>query len=119
MRVIATTIAVGNRVIVFPSEINPVIAGELIQVIETSDIPAGVVNILFADHNDVAKHTAMHMDIDAVWCEETAAISSMIEEHSATNFKRTWAQMNDVDRDPRILDHAIEKKTVWIPRGEG
>ena len=39
----------------------------------TSDIPAGVVNILFADHNDVAKHTAMHMDIDAVWCEETAA----------------------------------------------
>ena len=59
VRMIAATIAVGNRVIVFPSEINPIIAGELIQVIETSDIPAGVVNILFADHSDVAKHTAM------------------------------------------------------------
>ena len=119
VRVIATTIAVGNRVIVFPSEINPVIAGELIQVIETSDIPAGVVNILFADHSDVAKHTAMHMDIDAGWCEEIAAISSMVEEHSATNLKRTWTQVNAAMEIREFLDHAIEKKTVWIPWGEG
>ena len=119
VRVIATNIAVGNRVIVFPSEVNPVIAGELIQVIETSDIPAGVVNILFADHSDIAKHTAMHMDIDAVWCAETAAISSMIEEHSATNLKRTWTQVNDATEIREFLDHAVEKKTVWIPWGEG
>ena len=116
---IAATIAVGNRVIVFPSEFNPVIAGELIQVIETSDIPAGVVNILFADFSDVAKHTAMHMDIDAVWCEEPAAISSIIEEHSATNLKRTWTQMNHATEIREFLDYAIEKKTVWIPWGEG
>jgi len=119
VRIMAATIAVGNRVIVFPSEINPVIAGELIQVIETSDIPAGVVNILFADHRDVAKHTAMHMDVDAVWCAETAAISSMIEEHSATNLKRTWTQVNDATEIHEFLDHAVEKKTVWIPWGEG
>jgi len=119
VRMIAATIAVGNRVIVFPSEINPVIAGELIQVIETSDIPAGAVNILFADHSDVAKHTAMHMDIDAVWCAETAAISSIIEEHSATNLKRTWTQVNLATEIREFLDQAIEKKTVWIPWGEG
>jgi aldehyde dehydrogenase (NAD+) len=119
VRMIAATIAVGNRVIIFPSEINPVIAGELIQVIETSDIPAGAVNILFADHSDVAKHTAMHMGIDAVWCEETEAISSMIEEHSATNLKRTWTQVNVATEIREFLDHAVEKKTVWIPWGEG
>jgi aldehyde dehydrogenase (NAD+) len=119
VRMIAATIAVGNRVIVFPSEINPIIAGELIQVIETSDIPAGVVNILFADHSDVAKHTAMHMDIDAIWSAETAAISSTIEAHSATNLKRTWAHVNGATDIREFLDHAIEKKTVWIPWGEG
>jgi aldehyde dehydrogenase (NAD+) len=119
VRMIAPTIAVGNRLIVFPSEVNPIIAGELIQVIETSDIPAGVVNILFAEHSDVVKHTAMHMDVDAVWCEETASIASMVEEYSATNLKRTWIQANAATGIREFLDHAIEKKTVWIPWGEG
>ena len=119
VRMIAATIAVGNRVTVFPSEVNPVIAGELIHVIETSDIPAGAVNILFADQSDIAKHTAMHMDIDAVWCAETTTISSTIEEHSATNLKRTWTQLNDATEIREFLDHAVEKKTVWIPWGEG
>ena len=53
------------------------------------------------------------------WCEETAAISSMIEEHSATNLKRTWTQMNAATEIREFLDHAVEKKTVWIPWGEG
>ena len=61
----------------------------------------------------------MHMDIDAVWSEETAAISSMIEEQSAKNLKLTWTQMNAVTEIREFLDHAVEKKTVWIPWGEG
>ena len=119
VRVIASTIAMGNRLIVFPSEVNPVIAAELIQIIETSDIPAGVVNILFAEHSDLAKHAAMHMDIDAVWCTQTAQICSTIEEHSAINLKRTWTQVSAETDIREFLDHAIEKKTVWIPWGEG
>ncbi len=119
VRMIASSIAVGNRLIIFPSEINPVIAGELIQVMETSDIPAGVVNILFAKHTDVAKHAALHMDLDAIWCEETASIVSIIEEHSATNLKRTWTHVNTSTDIREFLDHATEKKTVWIPWGEG
>ena len=85
--------------------------------IETSDIPAGVVNILFADHSDVAKHTAI-LDIDAVWCEENAAISSMVEEHSATNLKRTWTQMNAETRS-RILGSRNRKENGLDPLGEG
>jgi hypothetical protein len=43
----------------------------------------------------------------------------MIEEHSATNLKRTWTQMNAATEICEFLDHAVEKKTVWIPWGEG
>ena len=119
VRTIAATIAVGNRVIVIPSEVNPAVAGELIQVLETSDVPAGVVNILFGSHSELASHAAMHMDIDSVWCHESADNSVVIEKNSATNLKRTWTQLN-LNTDIReLLEHAINKKTVWIPWGEG
>jgi aldehyde dehydrogenase (NAD+) len=59
------------------------------------------------------------MDIDAIWCEETASIVSIIEEHSATNLKRTWTHVNTSTDIREFLDHATEKKTVWIPWGEG
>lgn len=119
VRTIAATIAVGNRVIVIPSEVNPAVAGELIQVLETSDVPAGVVNILFGSHTKLASHAAMHMDIDSVWCHESADNSVVIEKNSATNLKRTWTQLNHNTDIRELLEHAINKKTVWIPWGEG
>ncbi len=116
----AACIAMGNRVTLIASNPFPLMAGELVQILETSDVPGGVVNILTGDHADLASHAARHADIDAVWSFSGADISATIEKGAAGNLKRTW--VND-GRDhapgPRdMLAAATEIKTIWIPYGE-
>ncbi|WP_187428245.1 NAD/NADP-dependent betaine aldehyde dehydrogenase [Roseobacter fucihabitans] len=122
---LAPAISMGNRVILSASEIFPLAATDFIQILETSDVPAGVVNILTGTHDDVATHMAAHMDIDAVWCFGRKSLSREIEKASASNLKRTWVN-NGVARDwmgtPRqgqeFLQAATEIKNIWVPYGE-
>ncbi|WP_299964908.1 aldehyde dehydrogenase family protein [uncultured Roseobacter sp.] len=121
----APAIAMGNRVIVSASEPFPLAATDFIQVLETSDIPAGVVNILTGPHADVAPHMAGHMDIDAVWCFGTEALSAQIERASAANLKRTWVNngmardwMGPAGQGQEFLQAATEVKNIWVPYGE-
>jgi aldehyde dehydrogenase (NAD+) len=94
-------------------------------VIETSDVPAGVVNILTGSHAELAKPLAGHLDVDAVWSFSSAAISAVIEAEAAGNVKRTWVN-HGLARDwagPEghgrdFLRQATEIKTVWVPYGE-
>ena len=88
----------GNRVILSASEAYPLAATDFIQVLETSDVPAGVVNILTGPHAEVATHMAGHMDIDAVWSFGAAELSGVIEKASSSNLKRTWVN-NGQSRD--------------------
>ncbi len=118
----APAIAMGNTCVLVPSDPFPLAATDLYQVLETSDLPAGVVNIVTGSHADLAKPLAGHMDIDALWSFSSAPVSKMIEEESATNLKRTWVNHGQTTALPipakTILAQATEVKTVWIPYGE-
>ena len=122
----APAIAMGNRVILVASEPFPLTATEFYQVLDTSDVPAGVVNIITGSHAALADTMAQHMDIDAVWSFSSSDISKAIEHGSATNLKRTWVNHgNNPDwtsldaQGKTFLNAATEVKTVWIPYGEG
>jgi aldehyde dehydrogenase (NAD+) len=121
----APAIAMGNRVILSASEAFPLVATDFFQVLETSDVPDGVVNILTGAHSDVAKTMAEHMDISACWSFSGSDLSKDIEVGSVTNVKRTWVN-NGQARDwfssagegKEFLAAATEIKNIWIPYGE-
>jgi aldehyde dehydrogenase (NAD+) len=123
--VMAPAIAMGNTCVLVPSEAGALAATDFYQVLETSDLPGGVVNIVTGSHVDLAKPLAGHMDVDALWSFSAAPISAVIEKESATNIKRTWVN-NGRDRDwygpagegRTFLRQATEVKTIWVPYGE-
>ncbi|WP_370244052.1 aldehyde dehydrogenase family protein [Salipiger sp.] len=120
----APAIAMGNRAILVASEPFPLAATEFYQVLETSDVPGGVVNILTGSHAELAPTMASHMDIEAVWSFSGADLSAEIERGAAGNLKRAWVNYAR-DRDwmsadgegRAFLEAATEVKTVWIPWG--
>ncbi len=122
--VMAPAIAMGNRVVLVASEPFPLVATDFYQVLETSDVPGGVVNILTGNHTELAPALATHMDVEAVWSFSGADVSAAIESGSAGNLKRTWVN-NGLARDwmgtegggRDFLDAATEVKTVWVPYG--
>ena len=121
--IMAPAIAMGNRVILSASDAFPLAATDFYQILDTSDVPAGVVNILTGSHADVAETMARHMDIDAVWSFGDPALDHVIEQGSASNLKRTWVQ-NGLAQDwyktdaKTFLMHATEVKNIWVPYGE-
>ena len=122
---LAPAIAVGNTVIVVPSEPNPIAAAEFYTVLETSDVPAGVINVITGAKDALVKVLAEHDDVDGVWYFGNAAGVKAVELASAANMKRTWTSAKSRDwLDPRqgegreFLRHASEVKNIWIPYGE-
>jgi len=123
--VMAPAIAMGNRVVLVASEPYPLAATDFYQVLETSDVPAGVVNILTGSHAELAPTLATHMDVDAVWSFSSSPVSTEIERRSVSNLKRTWVN-NGLDRDwmtpvgegRPFLEASTEVKSIWIPYGE-
>ena len=122
---VAPAIAVGNAVIVIPSEPMPLAATEFYTVLETSDVPDGVINVITGSKDALAKVLAEHDDVDGVWYWGNAAGVKAVELASAANMKRTWATARSRDwLDPRqgegreFLRHATEVKNIWIPYGE-
>ncbi|MEM9427092.1 MAG: aldehyde dehydrogenase family protein [Pseudomonadota bacterium] len=115
--VIGAALSMGNRLTVVASEDVPLIATDLVQVLETSDIPAGVVNILTGSHAELAPHVAGHADLDAVWSFSSRNLARVIELEAASNLKRTWTAL-DAPSARAFLDAATEIKTIWVPYGE-
>ncbi|SMY06152.1 aldehyde dehydrogenase family protein [Flavimaricola marinus] len=119
----APAIAMGNRTVLIGSEAYPLAATDLYQVLETSDVPAGVVNILTGSHAELAPTLAAHLNIDAVWSFSSTDLSETIEKASSGNLKRTWVN-NGKSRDwtnpdaDSFLPAATETKSIWIPYGE-
>ncbi|WP_299151705.1 aldehyde dehydrogenase family protein [uncultured Tateyamaria sp.] len=121
----APAIAMGNRCILSASQPFPLAATDFYQVLETSDVPVGVVNILTGDHSDVASHMAKHLNIDAVWCFSGSDLSKTIEHGAAGNLKRTWVNhghardwSGDAGQGKPFLQAATDIKTIWVPYGE-
>jgi len=122
---VAPAIAMGNTVVAVPSERHPLSATDFYQVLETSDVPAGVVNVVTGRRDVLAPVLAGHDDVDALWYFGPAAGTREVEELSAGNMKRTWT--GEAGRDwpsslcgegPEFLREATQVKNVWTPSGE-
>jgi len=121
----APAIAVGNTVIVVPSESQPIAATEFYTVLETSDVPDGVINVITGAKDPLAKVLAEHDDVDGMWYFGSAAGVKAVELASASNMKRTWASARGRDwldskqgEGREFLRRASEVKNIWIPYGE-
>lgn len=122
---VAPTIATGNTVIAVPSEPYPLSATDFYSILETSDVPAGVVNIVTGGREALSKVLAEHDDVEAMWYFGSREGVKTVENASASNMKRTWATWHDRDwLDPRhgegreFLREATQVKNVWVPYGE-
>jgi aldehyde dehydrogenase (NAD+) len=121
---IAPAVAVGNTVVAIPSSPHPLAATDFYSVLETSDLPGGVINIVTGDGNALARILAEHLDVDAVWFAGGAVGARAVEEASAGNMKRTWIPGERDWLDPRVgegrefLRQATQVKNIWIPYGE-
>ena len=118
VQMIAPAIAVGNTVVAVPSSLHPLAATDFYSLLETSDVPAGVVNIVTGDSSALSKTLSEHLDVNAIWF---ALHGEAIEAASAGNLKRTF---NLSERDWRGVDaktwlrEATQVKNIWIPYGE-
>ena len=120
---VAPAIAMGNTTVVVPSDAYPLAATDFYQVLETSDLPAGVVNIVTGRHQALAITLADHDDVDAVWYHGSDDLSGMIEQAAAHNLKRSWVNHGQArdwsgEAGQSILRHATDVKNIWIPYGE-
>ena len=95
---IAPAIAMGNRVVLIPSERFTSVALELVQIIETSDVPSGVINIVSGNKKDLAEQIVGHAEVDGTWCWADKETIACIESISAIDLKRLWVH-EDNDRD--------------------
>ena len=119
-------LAMGNRVVLIPSPTQPLLATDFYQVLETSDVPDGVFNIITGQRNELAKTLAEHDEVAALWYHGDAEGVAMIERASAGNLKPTWTfGSNRIDwfnaqqaQGPDYLRHATQVKNIWIPYGE-
>lgn len=123
--VMAPAVAMGNTTVLIASEAAPLAATDFYQVLETSDLPDGVVNIITGSHAELAKPLAGHMDIDAVWSFSSTPLSTLVEKEGAANLKRTWVNhahardwLGAEGEGREFLRHATAVKTIWIPYGE-
>jgi len=121
--VMAPAIAMGNRAVLIASEPYPLAATDFYQVLDTSDVPGGVVNILTGSHAELAPTLAGHLGVDAVWSFSSSDISAVIEREAAGNLKRTWVNHGhtrdwDTAEGRDFLAAATDVKTVWVPYGE-
>jgi aldehyde dehydrogenase (NAD+) len=124
LSLVAPAIAVGNTVVALPSTAYPLSATDFYGVLETSDLPAGVVNIVTGDKEALARLLAEHLDVDAMWFCGSAAGGKAVEEASAGNMKQTWLSGcrdwfdSHQSEGREFLRHATQVKNIWIPYGE-
>jgi len=126
LSLVMPALAVGNTVIAVPSESYPLIAGDLYQLFDTSDLPGGAVNLVTGSASQLLKVLAEHDDVDALWSftDESAAAAAKV--YSIGNLKQVWTNEGRVIDwfDPKyaegrwFLDHATQVKNIWVPYGE-
>ncbi len=118
-------IAMGNTVVAVPSARAPLVATDLYQVLDTSDVPAGVINIVTGIPDELAGVLAAHDDVDGIWYFGSPEVSAEVERLSTGNMKRTWVDLGKSRdwTDPRrgageeFLEQATQVKNIWIPYG--
>ncbi|WP_456376798.1 aldehyde dehydrogenase family protein [Lutibacter sp.] len=119
--VIAPAIVGGNTVVVLASESKPLTSISFAEVLNSSDVPGGVVNILTGNKTELISHMASHMDVNAiVYCGKDENTLKEISELASNNVKRTifykksnWE--NELCESPYFIEKTQEVKTTWHP----
>ena len=118
---IAPSIVGGNTVVVLASETKPLTSISFAEVLNSSDVPGGVVNILTGKKDELYSHMASHMDVNSIiYCGNDEMQIKSISELASNNIKRTIFYKNDdLSNDFYESPYAIEKtqelKTTWHP----
>jgi aldehyde dehydrogenase (NAD+) len=123
---IAPPIALGNAVVAIPSERHPLSATDFYAVLETSDVPAGVVNIVTGPRDTLAKVLAQHDNVDGIWYFGPAEGAAAVEAASTGNMKRTWVssgrprdwRSSEQGEGHEFLREAAQVKNIWVSVGE-
>ena len=118
-------LAMGNRAVLVPSQSQPLLATTFYQVLDTSDVPGGTVNIITGARDELAKTIAEHDEVASFWYHGSAEGSATVEMASAGNLKTTWVN-NGAGTDwfsphaegEEYLRRATQVKNIWIPYGE-
>ncbi len=118
--VIVPVIAGGNTCVVLASETKPLCSITFSEILATSDLPGGVVNILTGTTKELLEHFSSHMDVNAiVYCRKDKNEIKAIGEHASLNVKRTfyWAKdwNKDENQNPYLILDLQETKTTWHP----
>ena len=119
-------LAVGNTVIAVPSEKYPLIAADLYQLFDTSDLPSGAANIVTGYVSQLLKPLAEHDDVDALWCYADDATVASAKAMSTGNLKQVWTNegraidwfASKIAEGRWYLQHATQVKNIWVPYGE-
>ncbi len=119
-------IAMGNAVVAIPSERAPLVATDFYQVLETSDLPGGVINIVTGSRDELAEVLAAHDGVAGVWYFGSIAGGAAVERLSIGNMKRTWTNQAGTRDwyDPEqgegdeFLRQSTHVKNIWVPYGE-
>ena len=143
---LAPAIARGNSVVIVPSTKYPILALDMYQVFDTSDLPGGVVNILtgklwdflyifrmtqlsnilVGDRDHITKYLTEHQNVDSMWYFGTPEGSKFVEHASAVNVKRTWVNYGStrkwMDKEQgqgeEFLYQSVQVKNVWLTMGD-
>jgi aldehyde dehydrogenase (NAD+) len=125
LSILLPSLAAGNRSIVIPSPSYPLIANDLIQVMETSDIPAGAVNLISGNPAEMIQTLAAHENLDGIWVFGTEEEVRQAKRLSTSNLKRVWGNEGQVvdwhsplAQGREWLRQASQSKNIWIPFGE-
>ena len=117
---LSPVIAGGNSVIALASESCPLSAITFAEVLNSSDVPGGVVNLLTGNRNELGEHFAKHLDINAVAYDGAdAKYLEMLRQNGTTNLKRIraydrdWSDSNN--QNPYLIQDFTEVKTTWHP----
>ena len=119
-------IAMGNAVVAIPAPAQPLVATDLYQVFDTSDLPGGVVNIVTGARDELAKTLAEHGGVDALWYHGPGLGGAAAERASAGNLKYCWTNHGKArdwfsplqGQGPEFLRRATQVKNIWITYGE-
>ena len=111
----------GNTVVVVASESRPLTSISFAEVLNSSDVPGGVVNILTGNKKELTNPMASHMDVNAiVYCGKEVKVMKNISQLASNNVKRTifykkkdWA--NEQCQSPYFIEKTLEIKTTWHP----
>jgi acyl-CoA reductase-like NAD-dependent aldehyde dehydrogenase len=121
--VIMPAIVGGNTVIALASTSKPLSAVTFAEVLATSDVPGGVVNILTGKRDELIEHFASHMDVNAtVYCGHESSERATVRLKAAANVKRAISYdredwMEEGAQSPYLILDTQEVKTTWHPVG--